>query len=191
MGIINRFLLFVYAGVALLTALFVIAFALKAFPERVVFNEVVFLLHQPMTLNIAGVFAFFSVYFLLYAFFVGEKKKKAAPVRNDVVIKTPTGEVRIAKTAIESLADREATSVSGVRESVANVTASDKESEPALSLKLSLIMLSSANVPKVSDEVTNAVKSRIFDSLGIQDAPVELFVSELNAMSAENQKRVH
>ncbi len=194
MGIINRFLLFIYAGVALLVALFIIAFAFKAFPEHVVFNEIGFLLHQPETLKVAGVFALFSVYFLLYAFFVGEKKKAEAPVVDDVVIKTETGEVHIARTAIESLVDREATSIGGVRESISKVTASygeGKEGGTKLSLKLSLVLLANANVPKVSDEVTKAVKSRIFDSLGIQDAPVAVSVSELNNAPAENQKRVH
>lgn len=174
-----------------MAALFIIAFALEAFPEHVVFNEIGFLLHQPIVLKVAGVFALFSAYFLLYAFFVGEKKKTNAPVADDVVIKTETGEVRIAKTAIESLVDREATAVSGVRESVSKVTSSDKEGEAKLSLKLSLVLLSGANVPKVSDAVTNAVKSRISDSLGISDAPVSVFVSELNNAPAENQKRVH
>jgi uncharacterized alkaline shock family protein YloU len=190
MGIINRFLLFVYAGVALLVALFVIAFATKTLPEHLLFNEIEFLLHQKATLTALGVVAFFSLYFLLYSFFVGEKKDNLQE-DDHVVIKTKTGEVRVAKNAIESLTDREATSVSGVRESETKVNVSTTENGVKLSLKLTLVLLSGANVPKISDEVTNAVKSRIFDSLGIQDVPVDLSVRELNSAPAENQKRVH
>lgn len=188
MGIINRFLLFVYAGIMLLSAIFIIIFATKALPEQMLFNEIEFFLHQKATLTALGIVSFFSLYFCLYAYFAGEKKEDTLK-DNSVILKTESGEVRIARNAIEALADREATFVSGVRESETKVSVS--ESEPKLSLELSLVLLSGANVPKISDEVTSAVKSRIFDSLGIKDAPVALYVRELNSAPAENQKRVH
>lgn len=190
MGIINRFLLFIYAAVALLVSLFAVALATKALPDDVLLNEIMFFLHQSATVTALGVFAAFSVYFLLYTFFVGEKKK-SAPKDTNVIIKTPAGEVRIARNAIESLTNREATSITGVREAYTKVITSGKEGEAKLSLNISLILLAGANVPAISAEVTNSVKNRIFESLGEKDTPVSLSVRELNSAPAENQKRVH
>lgn len=191
MGIINRFLLFVYAVVVLSFALFIIALIVRPIPDEVLFNEFRFLLHQSWTLTIFGAVSFFSLYFMLYAFFTGEKKETELPKDNSVIIKTETGEVRIAKDAIEALADREATSVSGVRESITEINVSNKDGEIPLSLKLSLILISGANVPKISDEVVKAVKNRIFDSLDIKDVPVSISVRDLNSAPGENMKRVH
>ena len=191
MGIINRFLLFIYALVVLLVAVFVILFAVKALPENVLFNEASFLLKQHETLTALGIIACFSVYFLLYAYFVGEKKKETPNKDAGVVIKTATGEVSVAKNAIESLADREATSIGGVRESNAKVVVTESEGKTKLSLNISLILLAGANVPTVSAEVTRAVKERIAASLGENDVPVNLSVRELNSAPDENQRRVH
>ncbi|MBP3722182.1 MAG: hypothetical protein J6I62_02880, partial [Selenomonadaceae bacterium] len=69
MGIINRFLLFIYAGVVLLAALFVIAFATRAISADILVNEVRFALHQSVTLTAFIVVAVFSGYFMLYSYF--------------------------------------------------------------------------------------------------------------------------
>lgn len=190
MGIINRFLLFIYAGVTLLAALFVIAFATRALSMDILMNEIRFALHQSATLTSFIVVAVFSGYFMLYSYFVGEKKE-TAPKTDDVVIKTESGEVRVVKEAVEALSDREATSVKGVRESLTKVSSTIAENETKISLKQELILLQGSNVPAVTAEVRNAVKNRIFNSLGVKDAAVEILVRDLNSVTAENQKRVH
>jgi len=190
LGIINRFLLFIYAGVVLLAALFVIAFATRAISADILVNEVRFALHQSVTLTAFIVVAVFSGYFMLYSYFTGEKKEDA-PKTDDVVLKTETGEVRIVKEAVEALADREATSVKGVRESITKVSSTVTENATKISLKQELVLLQGTNVPAITAEVTNAVKNRIFESLGVKDASVEISVRDLNSIPAENQKRVH
>lgn len=190
MGIINRFLLFIYAGVILLFALFVIAFATRALSVDILMNEIRFALHQNATLTAFIVVAVFSVYFLLYSYFTGEKKEDA-PKNDDVVIKTASGEVSVAKEAVEALADRDATSVKGVRESISKVDSTTANGVTKISIKQEITLLAGTNVPEVTAEVINAVKNRISESLGITDASVEISVRDLNSVPAENQKRVH
>ncbi|MBR3623732.1 MAG: alkaline shock response membrane anchor protein AmaP [Selenomonadaceae bacterium] len=191
MGIINRFLLFVYAGVVLLVTLFLAIFLMKSVPIGVLSNEIEFLMGQGVTLNALLCFAACSAYFLLYAFFVGEKKKVEEVQEDCVRIRTEKGEVRISKDAVASLTDREAMSVSGVRESSTVVEGSLKEGEAAVSLNMELILTAGASVPEITSTVKEAVQNRIKDSLGVENAPVEISVRELSNAPSENQRRVH
>jgi len=191
MGIINRFLLFVYAGVILLITLFLAVFVAKAIPASVLANEIEFLMGQSPAMTVLLCFAAYSAYFLLYAFFVGEKKTDEAPKDDCVRIKSENGEVRISKEAVASLVDREAMSVSGVRESNTVVEGSVKEGEAAVSLNMELILTAGANVPEITSTVKEAVKNRIKESLGEENTPIEISVRELSNAPSENQKRVH
>ena len=190
MGIINRFLLFVYAGIVLLITLFITVFVTKALPVNILLNEIDFLIHQKVTITVLVALAIYSVYFLVYTFFVGEKKEAEAPKDDSVIIKTEKGEVRIAKEAIASVSDKEALSVMGVRESNTKVNVINQDDKMNLSLDLDLILSMGASVPAVTSAVTEAVKNRIAGTLGEENVSLNLSVQELSSAPLENQKRV-
>lgn len=189
MGIINRFLLFLYGlGVGLLS-LGVAAACLKLLPEHVWVNEMKYGLQQQETLAAVGVFLVLSIYFVLYCFFSSSDKKPSTE-KEVILLKGADGEIKVAADAVRNVVEREAMAATFVRDAKARVVPMGKEEGTPLRLEVQLVLLSGANVPKVSNEVTSNVKTHLRQTMDIPDVPLEVSVSEITNAPVEKKRVV-
>ena len=88
----------------------------------------------------------------------GERKKKQA-----IVHERSLGEVRVSLLAIESLAEKEAHTVEGVRDVSARVGAAPE----GINVKLKVTVTPDVSIPQLSDGLQQQVRDRIHDVVGI------------------------
>ena len=122
MGFINRFLLFLYALAVALAALGVIVLCLPVIPVPVVLNEVAFALSRWETMAGAALVFLLSVHLVACSFSSSSKREEKAEKEPEaVVVKGAAGEVRVATSAVSSLAEKSALKVHGVESAEAKV----------------------------------------------------------------------
>ena len=179
MGYINRFLLFLYTLAIALAALGVIVLCLPVFPIPVILNETAFILSRWETMAGAALVFILSVHLLACSFSGGskhEEKKEQEP--EAVVVHGAGGEVRVAVSAVSSLAEKSAAKVHGVENANAKV-----ESRRAAGSQ-------SQNVAQVSDAVRAAVSEQMNEVLGLSDYSIDISIAEIAGREAAKKSRV-
>ncbi|WP_027363454.1 alkaline shock response membrane anchor protein AmaP [Desulfotruncus alcoholivorax] len=101
----------------------------------------------------------------------GEHKKKQA-----VVHERSLGEVRVSLPAIESLAEKEAYNVEGVREARARVGTAHE----GISVKLKVTVTPDISVPQLSECLQQQVKDRVHNVVGITVHEVRVAVESFS-----------
>ena len=197
MGYINRFLLFLYTLAIALAALGVIVLCLPVFPIPVILNETAFVLSRWETMAGAALVFILSVHLLACSFSGGskhEEKKEQEP--EAVVVHGAGGEVRVAVSAVSSLAEKSAAKVHGVENANAKVesrrAAGGQSQAPASSvvIGLNLELGAGQNVAQVSDAVRAAVSEQMNEVLGLSDYSIDISIAEIAGREAAKKSRV-
>lgn len=197
MGYINRFLLFLYTLAIALAALGVIVLCLPVFPIPVILNETAFVLSRWETMAGAALVFILSVHLLACSFSGGskhEEKKEQEP--EAVVVHGAGGEVRVAVSAVSSLAEKSAAKVHGVENADSKVesrrAAGSQSQAPASSvvIGLNLELGAGQNVAQVSDAVRAAVSEQMNEVLGLSDYSIDISIAEIAGREAAKKSRV-
>ena len=197
MGYINRFLLFLYTLAIALAALGVIVLCLPVFPIPVILNETAFVLSRWETMAGAALVFILSVHLLACSFSGGskhEEKKEQEP--EAVVVHGAGGEVRVAVSAVSSLAEKSAAKVHGVENANAKVesrrAAGGQSQAPASSVVIGLDLELGAgqNVAQASDAIRAAVSEQVDNVLGLADYSIDISIAEFAGMDAAKKSRV-
>ena len=197
MGYINRFLLFLYTLAIALAALGVIVLCLPVFPIPVILNETAFVLSRWETMAGAALVFILSVHLLACSFSGGskhEEKKEQEP--EAVVVHGAGGEVRVAVSAVSSLAEKSAAKVHGVENANAKVEsrrAAGSQSQASASsvvIGLNLELGAGQNVAQVSDAVRAAVSEQMNEVLGLSDYSIDISIAEIAGREAAKKSRV-
>lgn len=197
MGYINRFLLFLYTLAIALAALGVIVLCLPVFPIPVILNETAFVLSRWETMAGAALVFILSVHLLACSFSGGskhEEKKEQEP--EAVVVHGAGGEVRVAVSAVSSLAEKSAAKVHGVENANAKVesrrAAGGQSQAPASSVVIGIDLELGAgqNVAQVSDAVRAAVSEQMNEVLGLSDYSIDISIAEIAGREAAKKSRV-
>ena len=197
MGFFNRFLLFLYTLAVALAALGVVALCLPIFPVPEILRTAEFLLSRWETIAGAVVVFFLSVHLLACSFSGGskhEEKKEQEP--EAVVVHGAGGEVRVAVSAVSSLAEKSAAKVHGVENANAKVesrrAAGGQSQAPASSVVIGIDLELGAgqNVAQVSDAVRAAVSEQMNEVLGLSDYSIDISIAEIAGREAAKKSRV-
>ena len=197
MGYINRFLLFLYTLAIALAALGVIVLCLPVFPIPVILNETAFVLSRWETMAGAALVFILSVQLLACSISGGsqhEEKKEQEP--EAVVVHGAGGEVRVAVSAVSSLAEKSAAKVHGVENANAKVesrrAAGGQSQAPASSVVIGIDLELGAgqNVAQVSDAVRAAVSEQMNEVLGLSDYSIDISIAEIAGREAAKKSRV-
>lgn len=197
MGYINRFLLFLYTLAIALAALGVIVLCLPVFPIPVILNETAFVLSRWETMAGAALVFILSVHLLACSFSGGSKhEEKIEQEPEAVVVHGAGGEVRVAVSAVSSLAEKSAAKVHGVENANAKVesrrAAGGQSQAPASSVVIGLDLELGAgqNVAQVSDAVRAAVSEQMNEVLGLSDYSIDISIAEIAGREAAKKSRV-
>ena len=181
MGVINRFLLFLYA--LSIAALSVGVFALWGglLPEAEIIDGLRFILRRWETLLAALIFFLFSVHFIGKSFSRGGENISEG--ESDVIIHGTAGDIHVAREAVSVLAERSARSVHGVERAQAAVTvgfSGDKTTK----ITMDIVVDQGHNVKETADAVHSAVSQAIESILNITNCAVEISVPEISNAGA-------
>ena len=199
MGYLNRFLLFLYALAVALAALGVIVLCLPVIPVPVILNETAFALSRWETMAGAALVFLISVHLAACSLTCGSKSETQEKARKEpeaVVVRGAGGEVRVATSAVSSLAEKSAAKVYGVEEVNAKVESrrvvKGEGVEPSSEVRIGLdVQLGGGqNVVQVSDAVRAAVSEQMNEVLGLSDYAIDISISEIAGKDAAKKSRV-
>ncbi|MCR5029866.1 MAG: alkaline shock response membrane anchor protein AmaP [Selenomonadaceae bacterium] len=197
MGFINRFLLFLYALAVALAALGVIVLCLPVIPVPVVLNEVAFALSRWETMAGAALVFLLSVHLVACSFSGSSKREEKAEKEPEaVIVKGAAGEVRVATSAVSSLAEKSALQVHGVESAEAKVESrrvaqgEEKEASSTVVIGLEVGLGGGQNVTQVSDAVRAAVSEQMSNVLGLAEYSIDISVTEIAGKDAAKKSRV-
>jgi len=115
----------------------------------------------------------------LHIFFFGTQHEEEAGIRQE----TEIGHVQISLRAIESLVQRTAKGVRGIRDVDVRVFPSPE----GVAVALSLVAVPEIPIPQISEEVGHKVRTQVRESLGI---PVDDVAIEIRNIAGEPKGRV-
>jgi uncharacterized alkaline shock family protein YloU len=116
----------------------------------------------------------------------GRRRKAELPAPRDAFLRRgEEGEVRIALSAIDAMAQRAARGVSGVRDLKSEVTASG---EGAVTVRLKLVLGADSDVQALSKQVQEAVSAYISTHTGLPVAGVHAFIEQVGQQGAGGQR---
>lgn len=187
MGIISRLLLLLYV-LAVLAALAVCGgVCLHMIPTKVwqsVLNEIV---AREETIMVIGAMMVASLCLLSVAL-SGKKNNEELATGEVLLQKGQAGEVLVSVAAIESVVERAAATVTGVRDVKADVYKTSKA--VPIKVKVSLVLSQGCSAPQTSSSVTYTVNEALRVAFEISDVPMKLKVSEITNAAADREKRV-
>ena len=165
MGIINRFLLFLYALAVACLSLGVVALALQIVPEPILLNEYRYLMGaQQWQLVAGGVLVFLLSIHLIGCSFSGGSDKRDG------------GEFLVLH--VRSLQ---------VKVSVAKKAAKDGAQ---LSLRLAIVIGKEANAAAVSDDIRTEVRRAMQETMGVDEFSLDIVVEDISNAPLTKKKRV-
>ena len=189
MGIISRLLLFLYVIVVMAVLVCCAAVCLQIFPADFWRGELEKIIVRQETLAVIGVM-FLASLCLLSAVFSSNKKSHGAILSSDdVELQSGTqSEVRITVGAIQSVVERAALTVQGVREVKAEVFKSADENP--VKVDLEIVLGQGYAAPTVSAEINSAVNDALKSALQVSNVPVKTKVTEVTHAIGERERRV-
>jgi len=189
MGIISRLLLFLYVIVVMAALIVCAAVCLHIFPEQYWRNMLEVIIVRQETLAVIAVM-FLASLCLLNAVFSGNKKSHGEFLSSDDVElhKGQLSEVKITVGAIQSVVERAALTVQGVREVKAEVF--NQSGEVPVKVNLEVVLGQGYSAPEVSTEINLAVNEALQTALQISNVPVKTKVIEVTHAIGERERRV-
>ena len=190
MGIISRLLLFLYVIVVMAALIVCAAVCLHIFPEQYWRNMLEVIIVRQETLAVIAVM-FLASLCLLNAVFSGSKKSRGEFLSSDDVElhKGQLSEVKITVGAIQSVVERAALTVQGVREVKAEVF-NQSSGEVPVKVNLEVVLGQGYSAPEVSTEINLAVNEALQTALQISNVPVKTKVIEVTHAIGERERRV-
>lgn len=189
MGIINRFILFLYTLFFAVLSLGAGALVLHVVPEHAVWNEFQYAAAQWQTGAAAAVLFLLSIHLLGCSFAAAGKGREEHEV---ILVHAAAGDVKVAVDAVRNLADRTARMMPGVRDVKVKVTSvRKKENESSVRIVLRLVLGQESNVAAVSDGLRAEIGRHLEETVGIADFSLEISVADIsNAPLAKKQRVV-
>ena len=126
---------------------------------------------------------------LLGAVFSRKKNTDELVSSGDVELKKgESGEVTVSVAAMESVIERAALTISGVRDVQADVYKTS--GAVPIKVKLMMVLAQGYSAPQISSSVTYAVNEALRVAFEISDVPIKLKVKEITHAVADREKRV-
>lgn len=188
MRIINRFLWFVNAVLAITVSLAVLLAWFQLLPERLWLNELHYALTRQETLTVAVVFFLLNIHLLCCSLFSSGDTAKAS--KEFVLVQAPVGDVKVAVSALVSMLERRSGLLPSVRDIKAKIIPCGKDAAFPIKVSLRLVTLTGANVQEISSNVARDVQEQLQQTLGFQDIPVDIAVTEISNAPVENRRVV-
>lgn len=189
MGIINRFLIFLYTLFIAVLSIGVILLVVKLVPEQYVINEYQYLAAQWQTAAGALLFFLLSIHLLCCSLFNGSKEQVS---RNDIIlVNTDSGSVQVTLEAVREMINRLSDSTVGVRESktVCQVR-HGKENDDKLEITLKLIIGQDRNIGLISDDIRGKIDQHMKHLVGINAYELKIEVESIAGGVAVKKRRV-
>ncbi len=189
MGIISRLLLFLYVIVVMAMLIIFAGVCLNIIPAEIWRNELEVILVRQETLPVIAVM-FLASLCLLHAVFSGGKKVRGEILSgDDVELQSgQVSEVKITVGAIQSVVERAALTVPGVREVKAEVF--NQPGEVPVKVNLEIVLGQGYAAPEVSAEINSAVNGALQTAMQISGVPVKTKVTEVTHAIGERERRV-
>jgi len=166
------------------------AVAFHFVPENVWINDLRIALASHEFFLGLGVLSLFSLYFILYTLLVKQTPGEQVAESEVILVQGKDGNIKVAKDAVENLAEKEAAEAHSVRSVRAEMFKQNKNDAPPFALELSIIMLVGADVNAVTKDVTERIRQQFIRTFGVKDVPITVTVTEITNAPVENQKRV-
>ena len=184
MGIINRFLLFLYTLFIAVLSIGVILLVVKLVPEQYVINEYQYLAAQWQTAAGALLFFLLSIHLLCCSLFNGSKEQV-------ILVNTDSGSVQVTLEAVREMINRLSDSTVGVRESktVCQVR-HGKENDDKLEITLKLIIGQDRNIGLISDDIRGKIDQHMKHLVGISAYELKIEVESIAGGVAVKKRRV-
>ena len=188
MGIINRFILFLYTLFFAVLSLGVGALVLQVVPEHAVWNEFQYASAQWQTGAAAAVLFLLSIHLLGCSFASSGKGREEREV---ILVHAETGDVRVAVEAVRNMVDKIARTMPGVRDvNVKAASVRKKENEASVRIVLKLVLGQEANVAAVSDRLRAEIGRQLEETVGIADFSLEISVADISNAPLARKQRV-
>ncbi len=192
MGFISRFVLFWYALAIAVASICVASLCLGVMPHSFVLEQTAFWLARWETVAGAAVVLFLSIYLLGCVFHREAKPEKKTEA---VIVRSETGEVSVSVKAVSSMVEKIVANIYGVESVQAGVVsdtpkADGKGKASPLILRLQVGVSEDRNVAAVSDAIRTAVSEHMAKTLGFEDCPIDISVSEIASESTARKPRV-
>lgn len=181
MGIFDRVILTVYTFILTLLSLGVVTVALNLVSLDAIWTS--------LQLDIAGSKEAALVGFVFFLVSVRLLVMGVIPrgIRQTIVQETALGKIQISLSAIENLVQKVARQVKGVR----GVKSYILNKEQGICVHIKIVVSPDANIPELSDEIQNRVRSYITNVVGTQVADIQIFVDDIsNEVGGKPRSRV-
>ena len=191
MGIINRFLLLIYALAVACLSLGVAALALQIVPESMLLNEYRYLMtEQQWPLVAGGIVAFLlSIHLIGCSFSSGAGERTSGAL---LVLHGKVGDVSVSLDAVHNLVEQTASTIAGVRSLKAKVSVlkTSVKAEARLALRIAIVIGKETNAAAVGDEIRAEVQRYMQETLGVDDFAMEVVVEDISNAPLAKKKRV-
>jgi uncharacterized alkaline shock family protein YloU len=181
MGIFDRIILTIYTFILMLLSLGIMAFSLKLVSLDIIWTRLQYYIYGTWEVALVG-FMFFliSVRLLITGVTPGRS-------RQSIVQETALGQVQISLSAIESLVQKVARQIKGVRSIKSYIT----HSEQGIGVHIKAVVSPESSIPSVSDEIQNRIREHILNVVGTPVADVRIFIENIsNEVGSKPRSRV-
>lgn len=190
MGLINRFLLFLYTLCVAFLSLGVILLVLHVIPERNVWNE-----YQYLTANWqtgAGALLFFLLSVHLWFCSMSSGNGGSGAKSGDVIlVNGDNGTVEVTLDAVRDMVKRITSNVNGVHESkISCKLRRDKEHGDRLIVEVHINVGQDRSVGTISDEIRTKAGSCIENIVGVKDYAIAVSVDSIVSGAVARKRRV-
>lgn len=162
MRVFNIFGILFYATVLILIGVAMIVFSFKALMPQDVYNLLAYILQNSSSRLIVGLS---GLLLILISFSFAQMILGTYQREKTIAFKTPSGEVRVALSAVEDLIKRQAVFVPEVREMRPDVIATKK----GIIVDLRVVLRSEANIPDLTSRLQDITRSKIQEVLGVEE----------------------
>lgn len=190
MGIINRFLLFLYTLCIAVLSIGILLLMAKVIPEQYIINEYQYLTAQWQTGAGALVFFLLSVH-LMFCCFSGKNDGNAT--HDDVIIVgTDTGNVQVTLNAISEMIQRLANNTPSVRETkISCAVRHHKDAADNLEIHLKLIVGHERSIEVITNNIREKVNQHMQEIVGINDYKLNIEIQGIADGVAVKKRRIN
>ena len=191
MGILNRFLLFLFALVSVAGGGALLVVAARLLPQQEWLSIVEQYAGRPECLAGLAIYLVVGLHLLVSSLIFRSKEQET---RGELTLVAGTaGNIQVSSAAVRDVAERAARDVRGVRDVHAKLTSRRSNgvgAESSIRLSLQLVLGTETPVRETADEVHEAVQATLSSLLGFPEVDIQLSVSEITQAKLPNQPRV-
>lgn len=191
MGILNRFLLFLFALVSVAGGGALLVVVARLLPQQEWLSIVEQYAGRPECLAGLAIYLVVGLHLLVSSLIFRSKEQET---RGELTLVAGTaGNIQVSSAAVRDVAERAARDVRGVRDVHAKLTSHRSNgvgAESSIRLSLQLVLGTETPVRETADEVHEAVQATLSSLLGFPEVDIQLSVSEITQAKLPNQPRV-